>query len=176
MITLNILPPTKKEELRLNNLYMATKNLIILILILTILAAIALLFTKMTLQNYFNNIVEQTTLTTKYTKVFSKDIRDLNRDLKAVEKIQNDHTYWTKFFIKFSPLVPDDIGIYSININQNKILITGQARTREQLLQFKDNLEKSDLLDEVTIPLENLLKKENIDFDIKTTINLETLK
>lgn len=176
MITLNLLPPAKKQELRLTQLYIAVKNLIILILFLTIITAIALLLTKMTLQNYFNKIVSETTLTTKYANIFNKDIREFNQQIKAVEKIQKDYIPWTKFFINFNKLIPDNIGIDNLSLNGNQILITGLAKNRDDFLKLKDNLKNSDLFSEVVIPLENLLKKENVDFNIKTNINLDELK
>lgn len=176
MITLNLLPPNKKRELQLAQLYTIIKNLIILILLLTTLIAIILLFTKMILQNHFNKIVEQTTLTTKFSRLFNQDIKTFNQQLTEVEGIQKNYIPWTNFFIVFSQVVPDDIGISNLTINQNKILISGLAKTRVKLLEFKDNLENSDLFSEVVVPLENILKKENIDFSIKANINLDKLK
>lgn len=176
MITLNLLAPEKKQGLRLTQLYQMIKNLIILILFLTIIIAIVLLLTKMTLQNHFNKIVAETTLITKYVDIFNKDIKEFNRHLESVEKIQKEYIPWTDFFINFTHLVPDDISIDTIAINKSKILITGLARTREKLLEFEDNLKNSNLFSEVAIPLKNLLKKEDIDFDIKAEINLTELK
>jgi len=57
-------------------------------------------------------------------------------------------------------------------INNNKILLTGSAKLRDQLLVLKNNLESSELFSNVEIPLENLLKKEGVDFNIKADINL----
>ena len=105
-----------------------------------------------------------------------KDIKEFNQKLKTVETIQKDHIAWTNFFIKFSLLVPDDIGIYNLSLNKDKIVITGLAKTRDQLLKFKENLENSSLFSEVVTPLEDLLKKEDVDFHIKANINLVGLK
>ena len=130
----------------------------------------------MTLQNHFNRIVEQTTLTTKYANIFNKDIKDFNKKLKAVEMIQENHTLWINFFIDLVKLVPDNINLKNITINGNKILITGSAKTRDELLNFKENLENSEVMSQVIIPLDNLLKKEDVNFDLKADINLDELK
>ncbi len=176
MITLNLLPPQKKEEIRLIQLYVVIKNLIIIILFFTIIIAIVLLFTKMTLQNYFNKIVGQTTLTTKYSRLFNQDIKIFNKQLAEVDNIQKNHIIWTKFFIEFSKIVPAETTIYDLNINEDKILISGFSKSRARLLEFKNNLENSPLFSEITVPLENLLKKENLNFDIKANLKLEELK
>jgi len=176
MITLNLLPPLKKQGLQLKQLYEMIKNLITLILFITILVGIILLLSRMALQNHFNKIVEQTTLTTSYVRLVNKDIKEFNQYIKNIEKIQKDYASWLNFFAAFSKLLPADVGIKNLTINENKILINGLAENRAKLLELKKNIEESNLFSEVTIPLENLLKKEKIDFDIKATINLETLE
>ncbi|MFA6410368.1 MAG: PilN domain-containing protein [Candidatus Buchananbacteria bacterium] len=176
MTSLNLIPPEKKEELRLAQLYKVIKDLIILILFITTIVAIILSLTKLLLQNYFTQVVEQTTMTTKYANIFNGDLKKFNQYVAAVDKIQKDYTPWPKFFIKFSSLVPDGIKIYSLTINDTKILITGLAQSRNQLLEFKNNLESSAMLTEVTLPIEDLLEKENINFNVKAVIKTDELK
>lgn len=172
MINLNLIPPIKKQEIRLTQIYVIIKNLIILLLFLTIAVAITLLLTKMFLQNHFNNIVAQTTLTPRYANIFNKEFKEFNERLKAVKEIQKDHFYWTNFFVKFSKLMPDGLVLNNLIINNNKILLAGSAKLRDQLLVLKNNLENSELFSNVEIPLENLLKKEQVDFNVKADINL----
>jgi Tfp pilus assembly protein PilN len=176
MIILNLIPPIKKQELRLTQVYKIIKNLIILILFLTIFVAIILLLIKMALENNFNKVVEGSTLTTKYANIFNKDVKEFNQYLTAVDKIQKDYISWRQFLIDFTKLTPQNINIYGINLNDDKILITGQAKNRDDLLLFKNNLENSNLFSGVSIPLENLLKKDNVDFNIKADIRLDKLK
>jgi len=176
MITLNLLSPNKKKELRLMQFYGVAKNLIIFILFITSLVAIVLLLTKMVLQNNFNKIVAENTLTTRYANLFNKDVKEFNQYVRGVGKIQEEYTPWVNFFTHFSQLVPNNIIIYTLNINQDKILITGLGGTRDELLKFKDELEKSELFSKVAIPLDNLLKKDNVDFSIKANISLDRLK
>ena len=176
MITLNLLAPEKKQALRLTELYQTIKNVIILILFLTIIVAIVLLVTKLTLQNHFQKIVDQTSLTNRYVNFFSKDVKEFNKKLKAVESIQSEYVSWTSFFVIFSKLVPDEISLYNITINKNIIFMTGFATTRSQLLKFQTSIENSDLLTDIEIPLENLLKKDDVKFTIKANINLASLK
>lgn len=177
MILLNLLPPTKKKDLRLIQLYTVIKNLIIIVLIFTIVATTILLIIKIVLQNYFNEIVAQTTLTTKTLSVFNKDIKTFNKNLSIVEDIQKNFIPWTNFLVNFTRLVPDNVSIYNLNINKvddttYKIFIYGFAKNRDGLLAFKNNLENSNDLKEISVPLENLLTKEDIKFNIKATINL----
>jgi len=170
MINLNLLPPIKKQEFHLAQIYILIKDLIILILLITIIIAIILLVAKYILQNNFNRVVEQTTQTTRYAVTLNKDIRSFNESVSSVEKIQKKYVSWLDFIIQFNKLIPDEISVYNVSVKENKILINGAAKTREKLLELKSNLEQSTLLTNVVVPLENLLKKQNVDFTIKADL------
>src|SRR3989338_8766534 len=180
MITINLIPTNKKEEIRLSEVDIVIKNLIISLLLFIITVAIILLVSKMILQNTFNRIVADTTLTTRYGNIFSNDIKIFNQRLRAVEKIQKKYIPWTNFIFSFVNLVPEDISIATLNLeaeakneeDNNTVTISGTAKTREKLLQFKANLENSALFSSIDIPLENLLKKEGVNFNIKAKFNL----
>ena len=177
-LSLNLLPPEKKQDLHLHRIYLLAKNLIIILLLYIIGTAIALLLTKMALQNNFNQIVEQTTLTPRYGNLFNKDIRLFNKRLNAVAEIQEEYTSWSDLIYQLTRLVPPNISLTNISFSpaeksQEQILITGQAKTRDDLLAFKNNLESSTFLSEVNVPLDNLLKKDDISFSIKARLNLE---
>ena len=175
MISLNLLPKNKKAEIGLTQFYITLKNVIILMLLITIMVAIVLLATKAALQNHFNEIVAQSTLTTQYATSFNQGVQKFNKKLSTVEKIQQDYVAWTDFFIIISQLVPPDVTISSIDSNLQKTLIFGVAKDRNALLQFQQNLKNSNIFKNVETPLENLLKRTDIDFNIKADINLDNL-
>jgi|SRR3989344_7007595 len=176
MITINLIPQGKKDVLKLAHIYVVIKNLIILVLVLTIIIAVILLATKAVLQNHFNNIVSQSTFTTKYANTFVKGIKDFNVKLSAAKEVQNEFIPWTDFLINFSELVPEDIVIYNVVINGNKVSIKGLAVTRDSLLQLEESLNQSNVFENVDIPLENLLKRENIEFNLKADLILDQIK
>lgn len=175
MISLNLIPKDKKIELGLADFFITLKNIIILFLIITILVAISLLATKAALQNHFIKIVGQSTLTTQFASSFNKGVQKFNKKLAAVENIQNSYIVWTNFLTRFSELIPDDITINFVDIDANKILISGQAKNRQNLLNLEKSLKKSNLFDNVEIPLKDLLKKNDIDFNIKSDIIINNL-
>ena len=175
MITLNLLPPLKKQELRLRGLYVAIKNMMFTVLLLTICSAIILLISKAVLQNHFNQTVADSTLTIKFGQTFNNDIRVFNRQLNAVTAIQRDYVYWSEFFAAFAPVVPPGVTLSNLTVVDENglktITITGLAKTREQLLAFQTGLEQFEFISGVAVPLESLLKKEDIIFTIKATVN-----
>lgn len=180
MITINLLSPVKKQEIHLAALYVMIKNFIISILLLIILVAIILLITKMALQNQFNQVVEQTTLTTKTGQLFNQGIKDFNRALSTVESIQSEYISWADFMATLSDLAPTGINFTNIYLTrtagETKMVLTGFAQNRDQLLVFKEKLEKSGLFTAVTLPLESLLKKDNFPFNIKADVSVSNPK
>lgn len=173
MIILNLLPKNKKLELGLTQLYITIKNVIILILVITILVAISLLITKAALQNHFTTVVNQSTLTTQYATSFSQGVKSFNQKMMAVEKVQADYIAWTEFLIIFYELIPEEIAIFTLDVNSSKIHITGIAQTRENLLLLKSNFEQSTLFKSIDVPLNDLLKKENLDFNLRADVNIK---
>jgi Tfp pilus assembly protein PilN len=176
MISLNLLPSQKKQEIQTIEIFSLLKNLIILILFITIIIAILLLLAKLSLQNFFNDVVDNNTLTTRNIKIYNEDINDFNQKLNAVEKIQADYLRWSQIIIALTQLIPNNTVVTDLTINKEKIVILGLAKNRQDLLNLKNNLENSDILKNVVIPLENLLQKENISFSIKADIKSESLK
>ncbi|MBI3290880.1 PilN domain-containing protein [Candidatus Falkowbacteria bacterium] len=175
MITLNLIPPAKKQELKLMNFYIIIKNLVIWVLLLSILIAITLLMTKAVLQSHFNQIVDQTTLTTRYATTFGQEVKEFNSRIKTVAGIQAENISWARFLVELALLVPDKISVNNLTIKDDNILLNGLAETRDDLLNLQDSMENSDLFSAVDIPLDNLLKKEDVSFTLKAKINLEIL-
>lgn len=175
MITLNLISPAKKQQFKLEQIYIIIKNIIILLLLSSIIIAIALLITKNALQLHFQKIVEQTTLTTQYANTFSAEVRDFNRIINAVSAVQENYTDWNAFLVNFSAITPNGIVIKNLLINETHIIIKGVADTRDSLLNFKNNLEESVIFSNVEIPIDNLLERTNIEFDIKAAVDLDHL-
>ncbi len=176
MITLNLISPKKKQEFKIKQIYIMAKDLVILILLVTIVSSIILLLAKLIIQNNFNRVVEYSTLTTRYANIFNKDVKEFNLYINTLVKIQEKNIDWTKLIIQLSKLVPEGVNLDSINIQPEKMLITGFAFDRENLKKFQEDLEKNELFLNVEIPLNDLIKRNNINFNLKADINLDWLK
>lgn len=176
-ITLNLIPPQQKKKLKLFQVYIYLKNIIFITLIGAILIAIILSLAKIILQNNFNKTINQTYLTVGINKFYNFEIKEFNQELKQVAEIQKQYIPYLNFILSFTDLVPQEVTFQKLNLNDKSILqIKGLADTRDDLLNFKNNLEKSNLFDNFTIPLENLLEKENVEFELNLKLFLEQIK
>ncbi|MFA6322309.1 MAG: hypothetical protein WCX71_02415 [Candidatus Buchananbacteria bacterium] len=176
MITLNLIPAEKKKDIQLTQIFIVIRNSVINIFLLVSLVAIILLTSKAIIDDNFAKIVAESTLTTRYAKLFNHEIKDFNNTVQAIEKIENGFIPWSNFLVNLSGDLPNNLVIYSLELNNDKILITGFANSRNDLLELKNNFGKREELSNITIPIDNLLKKDDINFNLKADIDLSKIK
>jgi len=178
MLYLNLVSDKLKKEIKLRHLYLLVREISGIILIITIFLVSILLIAKIILQNSFNEIVSQTTLITRNNQTYNVKVREINDKLDFVSMIQAGYISWTNLFENLAIAMPSGIKLYSLKLNykDQAISIKGMAKNRDDLLNFKNNLENSPYCSAINFPLKNILEKENIDFEINTTLNLETTK
>lgn len=177
MLKLNLISQELKKEIKLRRLYGSLKRIYALLIIVTATAAIMLLTARVILQNNFNKVVEQTTLITKNSQSYNIKVREINSQLSSIEKIQNDFIFWSRLLGGLTEEVKDDITFYYLGLDKNTktLKLKGVSATRESLLAFKENLEKSTVFDGIDFPLTNILQKNNINFEIAAKLNLNNL-
>lgn len=172
MITLNIIPEDLKNEIKLNDHFKFYKKTIGLILFTSILFSAILFSAKIILATQQSSTDQQNTIATKNTENYSKQVNEINIQLKEIKNIQKNDTDWTDFFIKIGEYTGNEIKISRLYASKtdNSLRITGVAKTRDNLLTFKNNLEKSKYFSNINLPISSLLEKENINFEISATI------
>lgn len=179
MITLNLLPPIQRTEIKREAIYLAIENSLTVLLLVLIALALILFFAKKILENNFKELATQGIQTTIETSGLNRKIQDINGTLKIIEGIQKKSRNILPFVLEFGlptqtgQFVPEKIKINSLQINleENTINIKGWASTRSDLLRFKENLESSDKFTGVKIPLTNLLERRDVEFDIAAQLN-----
>ncbi len=177
MIKLNLVSKQLKEEIKLRRIYKLFKKINCILIILIIITAIIFLTARLILQNNFNKVVAQTTLVTKKNQSYNTKVQEINAKLDFISKIQNDFIIWSNLIEFLAQNTPPDITLSLIEINKEsqKLTIMGFSRSRDSLLILKDNIEISNKFQDLNFPVKNILKKEDINFDIEATLNLDQL-
>lgn len=172
MITLNIIPDELKNEIRLNEHYLFYKKIMGSLLLMTILFSIALFSAKIILAAQQSDTDQQNTIVTKNTENYSKQINEINIQIKEIKNIQKNDVNWTDFFLRLGDFVGNEIKITRLYANKsdNMLKINGLAKTRDDLLALKSALEKSGYFSNINLPISSLLERDNINFEINTTI------
>ena len=174
MLSINLLSPQKKQEIKRQMMLVSLQYLISWILIAVCGAGAVLLATKTIMQNSFNDAVAQGTLVTQEYGVLNQKVHFINQKIDFFTGVQNQFFDWSPRLAAITSLTPKNVTLYSLNINNatKGIQIAGHAETREDLLLYKQNLEQSSLVNSVNLPIENILEAEEIDFSIKAALNL----
>lgn len=177
MITINLLSPHQKKELKVKRVYIVIKELVMLILLFTSIIAILLLVSKYFLDNKLAKLIERNALTIQENAEVVRKINALNTKIKLVDQIQGNFKEWSVFLVDITNSTPDDIRYENIRINYDSatIELRGVAKNRNSLTQLKDNLEKLESLENINLPLQALLPKQDNTFSIIANIVLDKI-
>lgn len=145
--------------------------------ILIILSAI--IFIPLFIGGYFllstikNNAEEelsrlQDVLATEEFKQMEKEAIEFSRNLNLMEALAANKSDWPKVLEELDERKTAGVIYNRISAESYKGIVSleGLAITRDQLLDFKENLLKSEILTNVELPLKFLEKKDNINFII----------
>ncbi len=170
-IKINLIPLAKKEAIAKNK----KLKLVIKLEIIISLALIAFFIVLMSFQ-YISNLNLNVYLSgqkknknlTQYNKINQYDInfKQANLKIKNVIAIEKQQLYWSKMFTQLSAIIFPGITIDDLSTENFKVTIQGKADTRDELIVFKNKLDKNNCFSDVNLPLSNLVNRSNINFKI----------
>ncbi|MBU1180121.1 PilN domain-containing protein [Patescibacteria group bacterium] len=168
MISLNLLSPDKKIQVSKQMIFISLQTVISWMLVIVCVAGMILLVTKLIMQNSFNQAVGQGALVTKEYGALNQEVYLANKKVSFLGSVQKSFVVWSSKLTILTKLVPKNIELFSININHatGDIQITGYAKTRDDLLLYESQLKQSELLENVNLPIGNLLEAKEIDFKL----------
>jgi len=173
MLKLNILPENFKKEIKLFSAYKIFKNIILLFLFLTTIVGIIFLLSDAVLQTYINNSGSANIITQNNYQSLDSQVKEAESKIKYVVNIQEEAINWSKLIEDLMIKTNDQIVFSRIAINREKyqLELLGYAQTRDDLIELKNKLESSNNYLTVDFPIENILEKNDIDFDMLITID-----
>jgi Tfp pilus assembly protein PilN len=177
MLRLNLLSKEAKKEVKFKRLYALVIRVDFLLLLSAVFLVIIFTGSKILLQNTFKEFANQDSLLKISSQDYNEKIRQINDQIKTVSKIQNEFIYSSLLVKELTDRIPDGIYLSYIkaDISQRVLRIIGRAQTRENFLALKQKLENSTVFIEVDSPLQNILQKENIDFEMSIKLDLSEL-
>lgn len=180
-IKLNLIPDYKREEINKNeHLRFVRREGLSLSFIFIFLFSGLFCFDYIIKMNLslVSNSVQSGNKRESFGKVkkIDEEFGKINKDMEQVEKIQKDQFYWSEVLLKLNALIPEAVAINNLATKDYKILISGTSNNREGLLEFKGNLEKEKCFSAISLPLSDLVSKDNVDFQMDFNVNRECLK
>ncbi len=171
---LNLLSPKKKKEIEWRHLYEFIKEAGFILSIFLLLISFFLVFAKLTLSDMVDRNADEG-FSLERDSEQNKTVEKVNKRLREISGIQNGFVPWSGFIETIAQNSNQKIKFRSIEADkeEKKINIKGNASDRASLLEFKHNLENSEMFAKIIFPIDNILKKEDIDFNIDIKIDPE---
>lgn len=178
----NLLPEEDQKEFAFLRLHGRILNLIIWIVISLLVMTVLFLGTRLYLRSEISQTqsqieLQQQIVSQEENKEIREQVVSLNNDLKNLVTLEDAHARWSEALIRFSKLVPEDVAIDSFVAERgdNKVRISGFAKTRESILELRENLLSSDYFKDVNFPLSNLVSPQDATFRYTFYVDAEML-
>ncbi|MFA6594444.1 MAG: PilN domain-containing protein [Candidatus Buchananbacteria bacterium] len=177
MITLNLVPPKQQDQLKNNRLYQAIQESLTLLFLFAAIIGILLLVSRYFLEQQLNEMITQNAANIYSNQLVAKKINALNQELSVSLGLQKNYQPVTPLISAVSYILPANVAISNLRFfrQESRIEFSGSAKTRSDLMKFKNYLDKADWLSNAEIPLSALVPKENNTFSIKANINYQAL-
>jgi len=180
-IYLDLLPDYRKKEIKRKKTFHAILGEEILFLAPVVLFILILLNVYYVLVLQKNSSINENSLQQSQGKyqqvgVYQEKFKQVNTFSQALSKIQAGHLHWINIFQKLSESTPDNIQISNLSTKNYTVFLVGKAKTRDDLINFKNKLGESGCFQNINVPLSNLVVKDNVDFQIDLTVSKDCLK
>lgn len=165
MIELNLLSPEKKKKVNDIIRFVFMKSILELCVVLISLMGIITLMSQKILEDRFNQIALQTTLITSEHTPVGQKIKSINTRIRQIEYIQRPYHPLSIPFQKMREQTPKGVQWKSISFQENgRVLLEGEANTRQELLEFRDALTKLPFVQQVEAPLSTIVSATHVRF------------
>jgi hypothetical protein len=180
-VKLNLLPPEKKEEIIFkNNLRTVFRVEAILFLSIILFGGVIGCFKYALNLNFasYTQVAKEKSVEERENKLkdYSEKFSQANSNIVKIEKIKNDQLYWSFLLEKINRIVFSGIKADSIKTFNYSVSFFGQSNTREDIVLFKEEMEKETCFYDIKLPFSNLVDKKDIEFQMDFKIKEECLK
>lgn len=122
--------------------------------------------------NLYSNL--QQNQTSSQQKALEVEINQFNSKIAIIKAIPFASSIKPSYIEKIISFADQNITLKEIAIDTNhSVKIKGIAKSRNDLIIFKDKLNASNLLNPINLPISALEKKENVDFELGSSIQKE---
>lgn len=173
-LRLNLLTPEGKAALRSHLLFVTLRDALLVLFVECAVFGSILLGTRIILEQNFREAVEQSVGITTTFSANNREIKTLNDQFAAIDKIHRQFVPIGDFYGDLTGLIPPNVTVTSlvIDVAGGRLKIRGTARTRAELNKLQSTLADSALLSELESPLSNLFVKTEIPFEFSARVNL----
>lgn len=108
-------------------------------------------------------------------KKYEDALDEVKSDMIVIDKVQKNNINWIPIFKEINDIIPDGIVINSISNEEYKIIMMGTADSRDQLINMKSEMENTQCFEEIAVPINDIVLKNDIDFKLDFKVNKDCL-
>ncbi len=178
MLKLNLLSKEAKKEIKYKRLYSIIARVDLMLIIGATFLAVVFTGASIILTNNFKEFTGPESILRKNGQEYNNKIKSINEKLNAISKIQSEFIPSSLLIKELTDRIPAGVSLSYVkaDIANRNLKIMGRAKGREDFLLLKESLANSKVFTEVDSPLQNILQKENIDFEISIKLDLSQLE
>lgn len=173
MIKLNLLPPNEKAIIKSERLrrwicfYGAAITAIAFVFIAFLMITWLVILIQLNAASANMDSIQKT-FKKEGVPLQEDGLKTVNRRLRQINDLQQKQVSYYQLLNQLSKLTPPGISLNGLSIDESaKAAIEGLAAQREQVLDFKDRLEKSKYFKNIASPLSNFVKETDINFSFQ---------
>ncbi|HSR89404.1 MAG TPA: PilN domain-containing protein [Candidatus Udaeobacter sp.] len=177
-LNLNLLPAEKKKHLKYIANFLLTKDILKLIILISSVLSAVLVWSWVFLERDFAGLAENALAVNREFNAYNQDVKTINDLTKNINSSNQNFAPLTPKLKELINALPSDIKINSLQIDRQAqtLILNGEARTRQALLNYQDVLNKITWISQVETPASQLFQKENINFEFKAGLKNFALK
>jgi hypothetical protein len=173
---LNILPPEKKNDLRLAKRYrllirQESSFFFLSFFLLGLLSGIWFLL-SLEEKSILTRSQNDENLRKAYADIalYEEDFSRVQSMVSPAEKALKEQKKVVWIFRFLEENISEGIKVVAVSAEGNLLKISGNADNRDHLLSFEEGIKGEKCFSDISIPLTQLAKKEDIDFEITVSV------
>jgi len=166
---INLLPPLKQKHALNLYFFLFAKFILILLLVAAVLTGAVLGGASFLLNESIQQVTLHSEAIDKEFTAVNKEILAVNTNLKQIEFVTAAKKIWSaRIFTILQYIIPPSVSLSGLSVlnDGTAISMQGNAQTRNALLDLQSQLKKIDFVEDASIPLDNLIRENNIEFQI----------
>lgn len=174
-ITLNLLPKNREKKIRNRKIlnFIILQEIMIIFITLLFFGIIQGLdaVAKLRLMGVDQEL-SQNNERTDFIKIkeYEDNLRTIKSQVDFVKRVQNSNVNFVPMLSKLAEILPREISVTSITGEGYVVDLVGTAKNRDTLIEMKQNMEKDGCFKDIVIPLNNIVLREDIDFELSFSI------
>lgn len=180
-IKLNLLPKSREKKIRNKKILKFIILQEVMIMIVTICLFGLILGVKNVAKIRLGEAEQQISSVSNsgdYVKIkkYEDSIKLTKARTDVISKIQKNNVNWISVMSQLSEILPPTITLKSLKNVGYSFIVSGEAESRDALVQMKQGFEGNKCFSDIDIPLNDIVLKSNIEFELKFNVNKECLK